>query len=78
MLKNYKYENLKEMLKMNGYRYNDKEMFIEIIYNNLLTIIIHQDLNIIAYTRGSEYFEDVENNSTKECFKNIKNIINKF
>jgi hypothetical protein len=77
-MKNYKYENLKEMLITNGYWYNDKEMFIEIIYNNLLTIIVHQDLNIIAYTRGSEYFEDIENYSTKECFENIKNIINKF
>ena len=78
MLKNYKYENLKEMLISNGYWYKDKEEFIEISYNNSLVIIVHQDLNIIAYCKHSEYFEDIENYSAKETFNNIVNIISNF
>jgi hypothetical protein len=78
MLKNYSYENLKEMLISNGYWYKDEEEFIEISYNNSLVIIVYQDLNIIAYCKHNEYFEDIENYSTKETFNNIVNIISNF
>ena len=77
MLKYYSYENLKEMLVNNGYWYEDKEEFIEIRYNGLI-IVVYYDLNIIAYTRHSEYFENIENYSAKETFDNIVNIISNF
>ena len=77
MLKYYSYENLKEMLINNGYWYEDKDEFIEIRYNGLI-IVIYYDLNIIAYTRYSEYFENIENYSAKETFNNIVNIISNF
>ena len=77
MLKYYSYENLKEMLVNNGYWYEDKDEFIEIRYNGLI-IVVYYDLNIIAYTRYSEYFENIENHSAKETFNNIVNIISNF